>query len=266
VSEYFSQKPAAGRYWPELQHRFQVEIVPALGSYKLIRDITKKDIRALLEAKRRIYPAAARTMYDGLRPFFKWCISYDYLSVSPLEGLFPPPAPASRDRILSPLEIISIWRATDDDNVFSPFFRLLLLTGQRRQEVSGMASNEINDQLWIIPSCRTKTKTPSVVSLSTLASIEIQRCRYIDRGLSGFSKAKARLDRLSGVSNWRIHDLRRTCASYMAMQAVPEHIIERVLNHRIPGVRGIYNRYSYIQEKAEGLQKLSNYIFNLTTM
>ena len=71
--------------------------------------------------------------------------------------------------------------------------------------------------------------------------------------VSGFSKAKARLDKLSEVADWTLHDLRRSAATHMARLGVQQEHIERVLGHVIEGVAGTYNRYSYLPEKRAAL-------------
>ena len=64
--------------------------------------------------------------------------------------------------------------------------------------------------------------------------------------------AEARLGRQ--IDRWTIHDLRRTAATHMARLGVDEIVVERVLGHRIGGVKGVYNRYRYIDEKREALK------------
>ena len=76
------------------------------------------------------------------------------------------------------------------------------------------------------------------------------------RSFSGFSKSKARLDAASGVSDWTLHDLRRTAATHMARLGVGPHVVERILNHTggtLGGIAGIYNRFSYLPEMREAL-------------
>ena len=84
---------------------------------------------------------------------------------------------------------------------------------------------------------------------------------------SGWSKSKERLDgrmlkRLqetdpeAKLAPWRLHDLRRTCATRMADLGVLPHVIEAVLNHisgHKAGVAGVYNRSSYSAEKKAAL-------------
>jgi integrase len=261
VSEYFSQKPKTERYWKELRHRFDIEIVPALGSFKHISLVTKRDIRTLIWEKAKTHPAAARTMWDGLRPFFRWCVEWDYLDASPMADLSPPPAPASRDRILTEDEIRAVWAATEDDWYWSSFFRLLLLTGQRREEISYAVIGSHNTI--IIPSSITKTKDTSVIPITPMIAYEYHRKTY--QHPSGYSKAISALHRRSKTNDWRIHDLRRTFASGLAMLGTDPFVIERLLNHKIPGIKGVYNQYSYLKEKRQAIELWCTYIFSLTT-
>jgi integrase len=82
-------------------------------------------------------------------------------------------------------------------------------------------------------------------------------------GFSGWSKAKARLDKVAKLKPWRLHDLRRTVATRMADIGVQPHIIEAVLNHisgHKAGVAGIYNRSSYSGEKRAALDLWANHL------
>jgi integrase len=85
-----------------------------------------------------------------------------------------------------------------------------------------------------------------------------------DRPISGYSKIKARLDRLVGIEQgWRFHDLRRTCGTGMARLGIAVPTISRVLNHKEGGVTKIYNRYSYLDEKRHALQVWAQHIESL---
>ena len=142
--------------------------------------------------------------------------------------------------------------------------RLLLLTGQRRKEVAGIRWTELDFEraVWSLPADRTKNGQAHDVPLSDLV-LEILRGRE-PRGerelifgegkgsFSGWSQAKARLDRRSDVSAWRLHDIRRTVVTGMAELGVQPHIIEAAVNHlsgHKAGVAGIYNRATYAAEK-----------------
>ena len=161
---------------------------------------------------------------------------------------------------------------------------MLLLTGQRRDEVAHMSRNEIGkDGIWVIPAERYKTKRPNHVPLSkaALALIESQP-KFSDCDLifpsraktaySGFTKSKAKLDKavlaamkahakagtdVELLPNWTLHDLRRTAKTLMVRAGVRPDISERVLGHVIAGVEGTYDRHSYAEEKRDALEKLA---------
>ena len=72
-----------------------------------------------------------------------------------------------------------------------------------------------------------------------------------------------KLDELSGVSSWTLHDLRRTAASSMAEMKAPLHVIEFVLNHstsQLSGIAGVYNRHQYLPEKKQALEDWGAYV------
>jgi hypothetical protein len=87
--------------------------------------------------------------------------------------------------------------------------------------------------------------------------------------ISGFGRFKQRLDVFVGLDadDWRFHDLRRTTATNMAIMGVQPHIIEAVLNHKtgiVSGVAAVYNRYAYVDEKREALERWANRVEELT--
>jgi len=182
----------------------------------------------------------------------KWLVACDYLPTNPMEGLIPPRVPKDRDRFLSPVELVKVWNACSAMTLWGPLIRLLILTAQRRSEVSGMAYSEVQGSLWTIPKERTKTGKAHLVHLAPMAlQIINSRPEFIGRGVSGFSKAKARLDRLSGVDGWRLHDLRRTAATGMASLDIEPNIVERILNHYQGSV---YQRFEYEIKRREALE------------
>ena len=88
-----------------------------------------------------------------------------------------------------------------------------------------------------------------------------------EKPFSGYSKAKALLDKKIGALRtktgahpmpaWSLHDLRRTARSLMSRASVPSDHAERVLGHVITGVRSVYDRHKYEEEKSDALQKLA---------
>ena len=209
---------------------------------------------------------ASRTAAYG-RACYQWAIKRGSVEANPFANLPRVPA-VRRERLLDDREVVSIWKATDAPGPFNGIVHTLALTAQRREEVAGMAWSALAPDLstWTISSSVSKNRKPHVVFLSeemrTLLRAQPRREETDlvfpgERGVfSGWSKAKARLDKLSGVSNWVLHDLRRAGATGMAELGIAPHIVEAVLNHASghkAGVAGVYNHARYATEKRRAL-------------
>jgi integrase len=175
----------------------------------------------------------------------------------------------SRDRVLTDGELGLIWNACLDDD-YGAILKLLMLTGQRANEIAQLHWNEVHDQQIVLPAERTKNARSHVIPLSEAAKGILTWFRKGDRkfvfgrddtGFSGWGKAKEKLDARVAeakkpLKHWTVHDLRRTVATGMAELGVQPHIIEAVINHvsgHKGGVAGIYNRATYDKEKREAL-------------
>jgi integrase len=203
----------------------------------------------------------------ALSAFFAWAIREGYdLPANPVAGTHRHNGKA-RERVLTDAELSAIWRACDDSD-YGRIVRLLILTGQRREEIGGLRRNEIDTDRISLPGERTKNKREHIIPLSAQA-IALLPERGGDwvfgtRGFVRWSHGKSALDAASGVAGWRLHDLRRTVATMMADKlGVLPHIIEAILNHYTghrAGVAGIYNRARYEGEMREALAKWSDHI------
>lgn len=232
----------------------------------------------LAKIRRETGPHAANRARAALSAHFAWLVGTGSAEINPVMGV-PKPAPeVRRARVLTEDEIARVWAACRDDD-FGRIVRLLLLTGQRRDEVADMAWAELDlaGAVWSLPDPRVKNGQGHDVPLSATA---LQILSAMDRiegrslvfgqgegGFQGFSRAKASLDKRSGVTGWRLHDLRRTAATVMAdrLKVLP-HVVEAVLNHisgHKAGVAGIYNRALYATEKREALDLLGAYLAGL---
>ena len=237
--------------------------------------ITKADVRALLDSIGA--PAASNQALKFLKRLFSWAVTEDLLKSSPLIGLQRPHVERSRDRILADDELRRVWTAAEAAGyAFGDFVKVGILTGQRPGEVSGMRRDELHGDTWILPSERVKNKKSHSVPLSRQAIAIIEAAPRISseyvfsyaegRPLRGFHHAKQALDKASGVSNWTLHDLRRTCASGLARLGVSIAVIEQILNHRggsLAGVTGVYIRHQFEKEKHEALQQWADHVERL---
>jgi len=89
-----------------------------------------------------------------------------------------------------------------------------------------------------------------------------------ERGFNVFGRAKQELDQRLHIAPWRLHDLRRTCATQMAELGVQPWYVEAVLNHQSghkQGVAGTYNRARYADEMRSALQRWADYVDKITS-
>ena len=181
----------------------------------------------------------------------------------------------TRERVLDDSEVRAIWKAWGDDD-FGAIVRLLLLTGQRRNEIADLRWSEVDFDAAEItfPPARTKNKRLHVVplsgaALSIIKALPREAGRDLifgagDRGFTTWSHGKRAFDALVGnLPRWTLHDLRRTAATGMADLDVDPHVIEAALNHASGskrGVAGIYNRSSYERQKRTALDRWAEHV------
>jgi len=206
-------------------------------------------------------PSIQRHALTAIGTFLRWSIAGRYITHNPSEGLkFS--KPKSRTRTLSDEEIAAVWRATNDASVFGKIVRLCLLLGQRRGEIANLRAEYID---W---AARTITFPPEIVKNSREHTIPFGKLAgsilnklpkegslfpgaFGAQCFNGWSKSKCTLDNECKISNWTLHDLRRTLATNLAALGTPPHVVERILNHVtgvISGVSAVYNKYTYMGE------------------
>ena len=219
---------------------------------------------------------AGRTMAYA-RACFRWAEKREKVPDNPFMSLPIPAGTVERERVLTNQELGCVWRAaTDMPYPWGPFFRLLLMTLARREEVAGMGWSEISADLstWTIPSARMKRGLSHVVALpgearqvlTTIPHIGGQDLIFSTTGrtpISGFAKAKAALDRASGVTGWRLHDIRRTGVSALAEMGIDSIVADKLLAHQPSKLRGaarVYQRHDFARERASALEDWANHI------
>jgi integrase len=227
---------------------------------------TKADLRAARDAvaERGALMQANRLLaYTG--PVLRWAAQEDLIPVNFVSSIRRSPE-KKRKRKLTHKEIVAIWRACDQLNgnptarSFGRLVKFLLVTAQRRDEGASLRYCDIADGVW--QQQENKADRPHTLGLPELAMAlagngkpdELVFPGRSGGKISGFSKLKSALDKAAGVTNWRLHDLRRTAASGMQEAGAPNHIVQAVLNHAIPGVGAAYLHAQLEKEKAEALE------------
>lgn len=206
-------------------------------------------------------PAEQHHAFVALRTMMNWCWKRGYVDASPMPPLtFKLNA---RNRVLNDNELASIWEQAEAVGYpYGSIVQLLILTGQRRGEITGLRRSWISGSTVIFPPIAVKNGREHALPLGEWAEKVIQTLpgstdllfpsRVSDeKPYDGFSRAKRNFDRELGVAPYTLHDLRRTFSSNLARLGTPIHVTEKLLNHvsgSVSGVAAVYNRYSYRDE------------------
>jgi integrase len=262
--QYFLRKAKAHRSRAQSEATLTRLVYPTFGT-RPIEAINRSDIVRLLDRveDERGPVMASRTLGIINRVMnFHASRSDDFRS--PIVRGMARGTEQARSRILNDDELRAIWKATADYPVFGSLLRFILLTATRRYEAGHMHWSELNAETWVIPAARYKTNLDHVIPLSELALSVLPRRNgefvFSANGrdaMGGYQRHKQAIDAASGVSGWVIHDLRRTARSLLSRAGVASDHAERCLGHVIGGVRGVYDRHEYFDEKARAFEALA---------
>ena len=243
---------------------------------KPMPQIGRADLQPIIDGIPTARRGIRRAVFAYASVLFGWAHKRGDISENPLAAMAKPEAPKARDRVLADDELAAVWRATDKlGTPFDAFVRMLILTGQRRSEVSNMGWAELDraSATWTIPAARAKNGAAHIVPLAPDVLSELDRLalakqiadkeiepdnkRWPKAGfaltttgrtpISGITKAKNALDETATKSRkdtsnvamepWRIHDLRRTMATGFQRLGVRFEVTEATLNH-VSGAKG----------------------------
>ena len=277
LDDWYKKDQAQNKSFLQVKNAMELHVRPRLKDFKLA-NIEKRDIIKIIDRIAMKAPTQANRVLAFTKRFFNWCVSRDLLAISPANGIAKAKTEVSRDRVLSKDELRTMYNATFEmPYPFGPLLRILTLTGQRLNEVAGVSWKEINLDAakWELPRDRSKNKKSHVVHLSNPARKEFdalmnptnQELVFTTTGktpVSGFSKAKNQLDKISGVNDWRLHDLRRTFATVATETLGYEPVVvDRVLNHvsgSVKGIAAVYQKGQYLDKRKIVLDAWADYV------
>jgi integrase len=275
LETFIAQRLSQNRSGGEIARLLRREVGKTWAG-RSIHEIAKRDVVEVVAAiEQRGAPVAANKTLKSIKTFLRWCVGRAVLDQSPAEGVPLPAKEVARDRVLDDEELVRvIFAAREIGSPYGGIVELLALTGQRREEVARLQWEELDlaRRIWTIPKSRTKNAKTHVVHLSDQALAAVKRADK--RGplvfsllgtkpFQEFSRAKRELDQLSGVTGWRLHDLRRTCVSGMARLGVAPHVADKILNHQsgtISGVAAVYQRHEFLVERRAALDLWATHI------
>ena len=246
IEEYAKPKK---RTWQKDRRLLDNNLIPALGRKKA-HLITRADLRAELnKVKNRPAPVEANRTFEVVRRLFNWAIEEELLTENPVFKLPKPAVETPRERTLTADELQALWRALDDTSpIVRGVFRLMLLSAQRRNEVSRMrwADLDRRERWWNIPAELTKTKRPYRVPLTPamLAIIEEIEKLSLDpewvfpRAEGGGAVPETNVTRPfrklikgTGTAHFVPHDLLHTVTSHMTAMGISQFDVGKVRHH-----------------------------------
>jgi integrase len=283
--------------WEEDQRILNHDLIPAFGATRA-KEITKRDVNAILERKAETAPIQANRMRSLLNKIFRWAITKDEFGIehNPVYLTDRPGGTENeRDRVLTETELKQVWIALEKEReadkahrkyqtLSAGSLKLRILTAQRGGEVMGMEWGEIDGEWWTIPGNKTKNGLTHRVPLSPMALRIIEEMKAVAEGtgkkkkpltnfvfpgprgghIENVQKAIQRIRKSTGIE-FRGHDLRRTTATQMTSMGIPRLTVQKILNHVEPGVTKVYDRYSYDKEKREALEAWSKRLMILVS-
>lgn len=295
LADYWYEAQIDGRIeHPEVvRRRLDNHIIPVIGRCRL-DEIGPREVDLVLRKCRMRYPATANNALRDLRRMFKFAYKRELMAVNPAANFDLADAGGpqkSRSRILAEDELVRLFVAMDGSCAFGRCnalaVRLLLALCVRKMELLGAVWEEfdLGNGEWYLGSPtktlgqrRTKSETDLVIPLAPAVVGWLEELKVFAAGSAYLFPARRRsrqarfphmspdtlnlaLKQLaSGVNHFTVHDLRRTARSMMSGLGVPKHVGDRALNHKVPGVSGIYDRYDYFAERRHALALLADKI------
>lgn len=240
---------------------------PVLGAEQL-SDIETQHVAQIIDKLLKT-PGTAMHVYAAARLMFRWAARRRLIDRSPIEYLPAPAKIVARDRLLTDEELKAVFLAAQDGSTFGKIVQLLILTGQRRNQIANLRAEYIDYGTKTItwPSEEMKNNRRHTIPYGEMAAAILEtlpkeeyvlRARGKDNApFSGFSKGKPDFDnKLENVAPWVLHDLRRTFASGLQALGIRIEVTEKLLAHTsgtMAGIVGIYQRYSYAEEMREAM-------------
>jgi integrase len=254
---------------PNMERVLKLHVMPTLG-HRPIDAITWADVRLLLDdliAQEKA--GTAREVRKHLSRLLSYAADRGLIDSHPMAGRKVSDLQREEaGRSLSLAEARKVFQAAGQMTYpFGPLYRLLLLTGTRKSDWGDASWSEIADGSLVIPRARYKSRRDHVVPLGREAQTIIEAMPRWSSGphlfssdggktpVSGWSRAKGRLDTLAKVSGYRIHDLRVTVRTHLSALGVAQDVAEAILGHAQGGLVGTYNKHQYEAEKRAALER-----------
>ncbi len=276
---YMSERGCRRKDAQELQRKLDVEILPVIGHIP-IADLRRSDVKALVLDKAAVAPRQAGLLKQLIGLVCGYAIDEELIEHNPVTRIIVPKNPP-RERFLSDVEVSRLWNGLQFLNAapVDRILKVLLLTGQRRNEVAHMRWSELDleEKRWELPGARTKSGRPNIVPLSSLALVligepdghehvfhrqdgspipgnTVTHAMWRNREALGFETNPA-----------TVHDLRRTFASGLSKLGIERLVISKLLGHAEGGITQIYDRWDRWPQKVAAMEAWSERLKEIVT-
>lgn len=268
------------RQWKQTAAMLNSHVVPRLGK-KLLVELRRADVVELLDdlQNKRGFTDQCDRVLTTIKHMLNWSVEREWIEINVVQPIKKRFKSDSRDRVLSDDELKAIWTVADGlPDPSRGIVKMLLLTGQRRDEIREMewAEVDLEKGIWVLPAARNKGKRDHVVPLvpEVRAILEAlprmgDPCRFVfstdgARPYNGMKQLKVIIDREANAADWEpwvFHDLRRTVETGLAALNIGQEVRDRTLNHAVSGIGAKhYNKHSYLEEKKTALQTWTRHV------
>jgi integrase len=262
----------------ETERLIQKHLIPKLG-HRPLSSITTQDLTQLID---RLLPTPGICWHTfaAARLIFGWATKRRLIQRSPLESVPSPAKSAPRERVLAPDDLVLVWRASESlRGKFGLILRLLILTGQRRNQIASLHAEWIDHERrtisfpsQVMKGGRAHTIPYGDLTVGILKSLPPSGLLFAAPAsytpYSAFSAAKQTLDRKLGdtIAPFVLHDLRRSFASAWQAIGVPIEVTETMLAHRsgsFAGIVSVYQRHDYLPEMRAAVETWEQFLATL---
>lgn len=259
------------RAWRDVQGAWDNWARDRIGHIRLT-DLTAhhaRDLRNHVTAKSSELRGNAIIRY--IRPMFRWAVNDALMPDNPWQSFTANVTAPQRDRVLDATEWQAVWDASFGDSM-GEYFRFLMMSAQRKSNVASMRWDELQGDVWTIPREKMKAtradsakahEVPLTPAMSAIINARYRVGEYVfgmdgSKPLSFGSRQKDRIGARAGITDWRVHDIRRTAGTLMTSNGVSRFMMQRVLGHADSGVGSVYDLTNYREEKRDALAVLAS--------
>lgn len=206
--------------------------------------------------------SAANLCFKIFKAFLSWCVERDYLQSNPLLKRRQPNKLKTRDRLLTDDEVRIIWKETYNHSHFGAILRLLLLTGQRLNQIASLQRTWLTEAAIVFPAYAMKNSIEHTIPLTDRVRKELEN--YTQP--KDIKQARIAIQKATPLPHWTPHDFRRYLSSTMSKLGVAIDITETILAHSTgsrSAIQRVYDRDNRLPQMRSALERYENHVFSL---